>query len=235
MAAGAAAAAAADSPAGGGRAEKNGAFQIGNLLPGKHYIRIAGGAGQGQGQGRGQAQGQAQGQWTLKSVLVGGQDVTDQPVELKPGQNVDNVTIVLTDRTTEVTGTVRDAKERADDGHHRDRVLDRSAVLARAVTAHPGGANRLGRHVPLARASARRLLHRGGRRRRAGGMVRSGLPRAGARGRGTRSHRSDGERGDEGLRLDLAGARRIDQPVLQACPITSSAARNASPKSHSVR
>src|SRR5204862_5005289 len=33
-----------------------------------------------------------------------------QPVELKPGQNVDNVTIVLTDRTTEVTGTVRDAK-----------------------------------------------------------------------------------------------------------------------------
>jgi hypothetical protein len=99
--------------AGGGRAEKNGAFQIGNLLPGKHYIRIAGGAGQGQGgqgQGRGQAQGQTQGQWTLKSVFFAGQDVTDQPVELKPGQNVDNVTIVLTDRTTEVTGTVRDAR-----------------------------------------------------------------------------------------------------------------------------
>jgi hypothetical protein len=98
----------------GGRVEKNGAFTVGNLLPGKHYIRIAGGGGQGQGQGqgRGQAQGQAQaqGQWTLKSVLVGGQDVTDQPVELKPGQNVDNVTIVLTDRATEVTGTVRDAK-----------------------------------------------------------------------------------------------------------------------------
>ena len=36
-----------------------------------------------------------------------------QPVELKPGQNVDNVTIVLTDRTTEIAGTVRDAQERA--------------------------------------------------------------------------------------------------------------------------
>jgi hypothetical protein len=94
-----------------GRPEKNGAFQVANLLPGKHYIRIAGGgAGGAQVQGRGQAQGQAQGQWTLKSVLVAGQDVTDQPVDLKPGQNVDNVTIVLTDRSTEVTGTVRDVR-----------------------------------------------------------------------------------------------------------------------------
>ena len=31
-------------------------------------------------------------------------------LELKPGQNVDNVTIVLTDRTTEISGTVRDAR-----------------------------------------------------------------------------------------------------------------------------
>ena len=34
-------------PGGGGRAANNGAFQIGNLLPGRHYIRISGG-----GQGR---------------------------------------------------------------------------------------------------------------------------------------------------------------------------------------
>jgi Carboxypeptidase regulatory-like domain len=97
-------------PAGNGRVEKNGAFQIGNLLPGRHYIRVTGG-----GQGAGQAppaggRGQAQAQWTLKSVLVGGQDVTDQPVELKPGQNVENVTVVLTDRSTEMSGTVRDSK-----------------------------------------------------------------------------------------------------------------------------
>ena len=97
---------------GAGRAEKNGAFAVDNLLPGKHYIRIVGGGAQGQGQGQAQAGrgGQGQGQWTLKSVLVAGQDVTDQPVDLKPGQNVDNVTIVLTDRSTEVTGTVRDTR-----------------------------------------------------------------------------------------------------------------------------
>jgi hypothetical protein len=95
--------------AGGGRVEKNGVFEIANLLPGRHYIRVAGGGlGQAAGQGRG-GQPQAQGQWTLKSVLVGGQDVTDQAVDLKPGQNVENVTVVLTDRSTALTGTVRDA------------------------------------------------------------------------------------------------------------------------------
>ena len=86
----------------GGRAQKNGAFQVTDLLPGKHYIRVTG-AGQGAGPG------QAQGQWTLKSVSIGGQDVTDQPIDLKPGQDVDNVTILLTDRSTEISGTVRDA------------------------------------------------------------------------------------------------------------------------------
>jgi hypothetical protein len=44
----------------------------------------------------------------LKSVLIGGQDVTDQAVDLKPGQNVENVTVVLTDRSTALTGAVRD-------------------------------------------------------------------------------------------------------------------------------
>jgi hypothetical protein len=81
---------------GDNRAEKNGGFRITNLLPGRHYIRVTG-----------QASGLAQ--WNLKEVTVGGQDVTDS-IDLKPGQNVDSVTIVLTDRTTDVAGTVRDAK-----------------------------------------------------------------------------------------------------------------------------
>ncbi|HTM24247.1 MAG TPA: carboxypeptidase-like regulatory domain-containing protein [Vicinamibacterales bacterium] len=84
---------------GGGRVDKNGSFQIPNLVPGRHYIRLTG-----QGQGS-----QTTGQWTLKSVMLAGQDVTDQPVDIKPGQNVDNVTILLTDRSTEIAGTVRDA------------------------------------------------------------------------------------------------------------------------------
>ena len=93
--------------AGGERAQKNGAFAVGDLVPGKHYIRVTGGA-PAAAQGRGQ--GSAQVQWTLKSVIVAGQEVSDQPVDLKPGQNLDNVTVVLTDRTTEISGTVRDGR-----------------------------------------------------------------------------------------------------------------------------
>jgi protocatechuate 3,4-dioxygenase beta subunit len=77
--------------ASGGRAEKNGAFQIGGLLPGRHYIRVSG-----------------QGPWSLKSVSVAGRDVTDEAIDLKSGQGPDSVSIVLTDRSTLVTGTVRD-------------------------------------------------------------------------------------------------------------------------------
>jgi protocatechuate 3,4-dioxygenase beta subunit len=84
--------------AAGVRTDKNGAFQIRNLLPGAHYIRVSGGGVQGQVQ------------WTVKAINVGGQDVADSYIELKPGQNVDGVTVVLTDRTTEIAGTVRDAR-----------------------------------------------------------------------------------------------------------------------------
>lgn len=84
--------------AGNGRVEKNGMFRLDNLLPGQHHIRVTGGGIQGGGQ------------WTLKSVTIGGIDVTDTPVDLKPGQNVENVTVVLSDRATEISGTVRDAK-----------------------------------------------------------------------------------------------------------------------------
>lgn len=86
--------------AGAGRAEKNGSFAVANLLPGAHYIRVSGGGVQGQGQA----------QWSVKSITVGGQDVADSTIELRPGQNVDNVTVVLTDRATEISGTVRDAR-----------------------------------------------------------------------------------------------------------------------------
>ena len=81
-----------------GRVEKNGAFRLDNLVPGQRHIRVTGAGVQGAGT------------WTLKSVSIGGLDVTDTPVDLKPGQNVENVTIILTDRATEITGTVRDGK-----------------------------------------------------------------------------------------------------------------------------
>jgi Carboxypeptidase regulatory-like domain len=76
----------------GGRADQNGAFTVLSLMPGRHYVRVSG-----------------SGAWTLKSVVVAGQDVTDEPIDLRSGHDVDNVTIVLTDRATEISGTVRDA------------------------------------------------------------------------------------------------------------------------------
>lgn len=80
------------------RVEKNGSFTITGVQPGRHYVRVTGGGTQNGGQ------------WTLKSVTIGGADAADVPFEIKPGQNVDNVTVVLTDRTTELAGTVRDAQ-----------------------------------------------------------------------------------------------------------------------------
>lgn len=85
---------------GGGRSEKNGTFTVPNLLPGPHYIRVSGGGVQGAGQAS----------WTVKSVTVAGQDVSDAAIDIKPGQNIDNVSVVLTDRTTELSGTVRNGR-----------------------------------------------------------------------------------------------------------------------------
>ena len=68
------------------------------------------------------------------------------------------MTIVLTDRSTEMTGTVRDARNAPMPAHHRDRVLDRSAVLARAVAPHPGGRGPMRPARSACAASRRRLL-----------------------------------------------------------------------------
>jgi protocatechuate 3,4-dioxygenase beta subunit len=81
------------------RVQTNGSFTLTNIEPGLHYVRVSGGGNPSQGGG----------QWTLKSVLVGGADVADIPFEIKPGQNIDNLNVVMTDRTTDLSGTVRDA------------------------------------------------------------------------------------------------------------------------------
>lgn len=48
--------------------------------------------------------------WTLKSVALGGQDVTDVPTELPPGQSVSGMQVVLTKKTTTLSGGVTDAR-----------------------------------------------------------------------------------------------------------------------------
>jgi hypothetical protein len=48
--------------------------------------------------------------WSLKSVTVDGTDVIDTGLEVKAGEEVANVEVVLTKRTTELSGTVHHAK-----------------------------------------------------------------------------------------------------------------------------
>jgi hypothetical protein len=74
------------------RLDKDGRFVLSGVPAGQHLIRSAGNA-------RG---------WSLKSVTIGGRDVTDVPIELRSGENVGNITIVYTDKVNEITGTVAD-------------------------------------------------------------------------------------------------------------------------------
>jgi len=46
--------------------------------------------------------------WSLKSVRVNGEDVTDKGVEFKPGEDVTGIDIELTNRSTTLTGAVTD-------------------------------------------------------------------------------------------------------------------------------
>jgi hypothetical protein len=59
--------------------------------------------------------------WVLKSVLLGDADITDTPLAITDGRRVDGVTVVLTQRQTELTGDVTDGQ--------RGRVSDFTVVL----------------------------------------------------------------------------------------------------------
>ena len=48
--------------------------------------------------------------WTLKSVSLSGQDITDAPTEFAPAQSVAGLQIVLTKQSTALSGVVSDAR-----------------------------------------------------------------------------------------------------------------------------
>jgi hypothetical protein len=78
---------------GGGRVAEDGTFEIRGLA-GPQVIRVQGiPAG-----------------WALKSITLNGADITDAPYDFRPGNNVAGLIITLTDRLSEVTGMVRDAR-----------------------------------------------------------------------------------------------------------------------------
>ncbi len=44
--------------------------------------------------------------FALKAAYYGGRDVTDEPLEVRPGQNITGLSVVISDRVTELSGTV---------------------------------------------------------------------------------------------------------------------------------
>ena len=48
--------------------------------------------------------------WTVKSVTVDGEDVTDVPIDLSSRRSIDDIRVVLTDKLTDLTGTVTDSR-----------------------------------------------------------------------------------------------------------------------------
>ena len=59
--------------------------------------------------------------WTLKSVAVNGQDITDAPAEFPAGQTVSGMQVVLTKKISALSGQVTDAKG--------NQVLDATVVV----------------------------------------------------------------------------------------------------------
>jgi hypothetical protein len=57
------------------------------------------------------------GTYTLKAVSLRGVDITDEPLELSGFDDLDGLRVVMTDRFTEITGTVVDDRGQPADGY----------------------------------------------------------------------------------------------------------------------
>ena len=73
------------------RADADGTFTLTNLF-GPSIIRVS----------------RLSPEWMVEAILVAGSDVTDTPFDFRPNQTIDSAEIVLTDRITQVAGTVRE-------------------------------------------------------------------------------------------------------------------------------
>lgn len=96
--------------------DASGRFTIQGVAPGAYSVTAmlgGGGGGRGRGGGRGAPlPGIASGSWTLKSALHEGRDLLDFPVEIGPNESLQNVQIIYSDQTQELTGTIQDTSGR---------------------------------------------------------------------------------------------------------------------------
>ena len=74
------------------RVNRTGTFELSGVQVGMHVFRT-------QGSPRG---------WTLKSVTSNGREIIDTPISLRSGEELSDVTLVFTDRLTEVNGSITD-------------------------------------------------------------------------------------------------------------------------------
>jgi hypothetical protein len=114
------------------------------------------------------------GGWTLKSVMAGGRDIADAPIDLKPGVDVSNVVVTFTDHPAELSGTVAEFSD--------GRVFDRPLILDADVPPRTNGQAIERRPVQGHRPARRRVLRVRGHSRRSHGAVRSRVPRTARRG-----------------------------------------------------
>ena len=82
------------------RVNKDGTFTLDGVSVGPHLVRVNGGGAGLRG-------------WNLKSVTIGGQDVTDTPLDVRSGQKISNIVLTFTDKVSEIDGSVTDAQGNA--------------------------------------------------------------------------------------------------------------------------
>ena len=79
-----------------GPVRADGTFDVTDLVPDSYRMTVAGGA-------------LDNSPWWLRSAMLNGRDLLDAPLRLAPGEHIRGVSIVLSDRRTELSGTITTA------------------------------------------------------------------------------------------------------------------------------
>jgi hypothetical protein len=85
----------------GAQLGENGSFVIDGVPPGQY--RFSASLGQAGVPGSAPA-------WTLKSAVANGRDTLDTPLDIRPGTNLEGVTLTYSDLVSEISGTLSDGK-----------------------------------------------------------------------------------------------------------------------------
>jgi hypothetical protein len=111
-------------------------------------------------------------EWVVKSAVLGGRDILDAAIDVRPGEDLTGVVVTLSDRHTELSGTLTDSAVLPAGVCYRSRPLDSRLPLDQARSCRWQG--RLSHH----RIAGRRVLCRRADRARSIARVRAGVSRA---------------------------------------------------------